>query len=108
MFGNCPRPVWEKWAPPDERNRITLACRALLVEDDGGRNILFETGIGAFFPPKLRERFGVESDRHILIESLAKVGRRPADIDVIVLSHLHFDHAGGVLEAHRPDAAPAL
>jgi glyoxylase-like metal-dependent hydrolase (beta-lactamase superfamily II) len=96
MFGNCPRPVWEKWAPPDERHRITLACRALLVVEDDGRKVLLEAGIGAFFEPKLRERFGVQEDRHVLLESLAEVGVAPEAIDVVVLSHLHFDHAGGV------------
>src|SRR5687767_2398350 len=99
MFGNCPRPVWEKWAPPDDRHRITLACRALLVREANGRNVLLEAGIGAFFEPKLRERFGVQEDRHVLLESLAKAGLAPDDVDVIVLSHLHFDHAGGVLAA---------
>jgi glyoxylase-like metal-dependent hydrolase (beta-lactamase superfamily II) len=107
MFGNCPRPVWEKWAPPDERNRITLACRALLVKEPN-RNVLLEAGIGAFFEPKLRERFGVQEDRHVLIESLARVGLAPEDIDVIVLSHLHFDHAGGLLTAWKEGEALRL
>jgi glyoxylase-like metal-dependent hydrolase (beta-lactamase superfamily II) len=104
MFGNCPRPVWEKWAPPDDRHRIDLACRALLVREDSGRNVLLEAGIGAFFEPKLRERFGVQEDRHVLLESLARVGVAPEQIDVIVLSHLHFDHAGGVLTAWKEGA----
>ncbi len=104
MFGNCPRPVWEKWAPPDERHRISLACRALLVREAGGRNVLLEAGIGAFFDRKLRERFGVEEEEHVLLASLAQIGVGPGDIDVVVLSHLHFDHAGGVLTAHRSDA----
>ena len=108
MFGNCPRPVWEKWAPPDDRHRITLACRALLVREDGGRNVLLESGIGAFFEPKLRERFGVQEDRHVLLDSLKSVGLAPEDIDVIVLSHLHFDHAGGVLAAWKEGAPPSL
>ncbi|HVJ92327.1 MAG TPA: MBL fold metallo-hydrolase [Labilithrix sp.] len=113
MFGNCPRPVWEKWAPPDDRHRITLACRALLVKEDASaarpaRNVLLEAGIGAFFEPKMRERFGVLEDRHVLIESLAKHGIRPDDIDVIVLSHLHFDHVGGVLTAWKEGEALRL
>jgi glyoxylase-like metal-dependent hydrolase (beta-lactamase superfamily II) len=107
MYGNCPRAVWEKWSPPDEHHRITLACRALLVKE-GTRNVLLEAGIGAFFEPRLRERFGVTEDRHVLLESLAKAGVAPEDIDVVVLSHLHFDHAGGVLTAWREGKAPDL
>jgi len=107
MFGNAPRPMWEKWIAPDAQNRIPLACRAMLVEDDG-RRILFETGIGAFFAPAMRERYGVVEDRHVLLDSLAALGLSPGDIDVVVLSHLHFDHAGGALTAWREGAAPAL
>lgn len=98
MFGNAPRALWSRWCPPDEHNRIDLACRCLLVRDRG-RNILFETGIGAFFAPKLKQRYGVVEDRHVLIDSLAEVGLTPSDIDVVVFSHLHFDHAGGALSA---------
>ncbi len=102
MFGNCPRVVWERWAPPDDQHRIDLACRCMLVRE-AGRTVLLEAGIGAFFEPKLRERFGVQESEHVLLRSLAALGLAPADIDVIVLSHLHFDHAGGLLEAWRPD-----
>ncbi|HEY1550486.1 MAG TPA: MBL fold metallo-hydrolase, partial [Kofleriaceae bacterium] len=98
MFGNAPRAMWEKWIPPDEQNRIPLACRCLLVRD-GDRIVLLETGIGAFFEPALRARFGVVEPRHVLVDSLAAVGVKPSDVDVIVLSHLHFDHAGGALTA---------
>jgi glyoxylase-like metal-dependent hydrolase (beta-lactamase superfamily II) len=107
MFGNAPKAMWEQWIPPDDRNRIPLACRCLVVRDRG-RVILLESGIGAFFAPALRERYGVVEDRHVLLESLAAVGIAPADVDVIVLSHLHFDHAGGVLAAWREGAAPEL
>jgi glyoxylase-like metal-dependent hydrolase (beta-lactamase superfamily II) len=105
MFGNCPKPVWEKWIAADERNRIDLACRGLLVREPSGRTILCETGIGAFFPPKLRERFGVAENEHVLLKSLAALDVKPTDIDVVVLSHLHFDHAGGLLTAWA-EAAP--
>ena len=101
MFGNAPKAVWERWIAPDEQNRIPLACRCLLIKEASGRVILCETGIGAFFEPKLKERFGVQESRHVLLEGLSALGLSPADIDVIVLSHLHFDHAGGLLSAWR-------
>jgi glyoxylase-like metal-dependent hydrolase (beta-lactamase superfamily II) len=106
MFGNAPRAMWARWVPPDEQNRIPLACRALLASPLNGRTVLFETGIGAFFEPKLRERYGVVEDRHVLLESLRAAGFEHEDVDVVVLSHLHFDHAGGLLvpwsEGHPP------
>jgi glyoxylase-like metal-dependent hydrolase (beta-lactamase superfamily II) len=98
MYGNCPRAVWSKWSPPDEHNRIELACRVILAETPGLR-VLVETGIGAFFDPAMRTRYGVESSEHVLLASLAEVGLKHEDIDVVVLSHLHFDHAGGLLSA---------
>jgi glyoxylase-like metal-dependent hydrolase (beta-lactamase superfamily II) len=108
MFGNAPRTVWQRWIEPDEANRIPLACRAALVEEASGRLVLFETGIGAFFPPKLRERYGVVEEEHVLLENLSRAGFSPDDIDVIVLSHLHFDHAGGLLAPHEADAPHRL
>lgn len=107
MFGNCPRALWERWLPPDALGRVELACRALLVEEPG-RRLLFETGIGAFFEPKLRERYGVFQDEHVLLQSLAERDLTDADIDVVVLSHLHFDHAGGLLAPWREGEAPRL
>jgi glyoxylase-like metal-dependent hydrolase (beta-lactamase superfamily II) len=97
MFGNAPKAMWSRWIAPDELNRIPLACRCLLVKDLDGRNVLFETGIGAFFEPALRERYGVVESHHVLLDSLAEAGVSHEDIDVVVLSHLHFDHAGGLL-----------
>lgn len=107
MFGNAPKALWSRWAPADEQNRIDLACRCLLVQD-GGRTVLCEAGIGAFFAPELRRRFGVQEERHVLLENLAALGVKPADINVVVLSHLHFDHAGGVLSAYREGSAAEL
>jgi len=108
MFGNAPRAVWEKWAAPDELNRIELACRALLASPLEGRTVLFETGIGAFFEPKLRERYGVQESQHVLMDSLREAGFEHEDIDVVVLSHLHFDHAGGLLAPWAEGRAPEL
>ncbi|MGE3630582.1 MAG: MBL fold metallo-hydrolase, partial [Sandaracinaceae bacterium] len=100
MFGNAPKALWERWIAPDELNRIPLACRAMLIRD-GERYILLETGIGAFFAPKLRERFGVQESEHVLLANLAALGVPHDRIDVVVLSHLHFDHAGGLLSAYE-------
>jgi glyoxylase-like metal-dependent hydrolase (beta-lactamase superfamily II) len=102
MYGNAPRPVWEKWSPPDARNRIELACRALLIHDtDEDKWVMLEAGIGSFFEPKLRDRFGVVQNEHVLLKSLAAAGLSHEDIDVVVLSHLHFDHAGGLLSSYE-------
>lgn len=96
MFGNVPRPMWEKWLKPDEHSRIPLACRALLVEIDG-KKVLCETGIGAFFDPKMADRYGVVESEHVLLKNLKALGIDQSDVDYVVLSHLHFDHAGGLL-----------
>lgn len=100
MFGHVPRDLWAGWAAPDARNRIDLICRAFLVED-GQQRVLIEAGIGVFFEPKYKERFGVVEDEHVLLDSLKARGLSPADIDVVLLSHLHFDHAGGALLPYR-------
>ncbi len=107
LFGNAPRALWSRWLVPDELSRVPLACRALLVED-GGRRVLFETGIGAFFEPTLRDRYGVVEAEHVLLESLGKLGLTDSDIDTVVLSHLHFDHAGGALAPFRAGRPPEL
>ncbi len=100
MFGNAPRAVWSKWCPPDEQGRIELACRSLLVETDEVR-VLCEVGIGAFFEPKLKDRYGVLESDHVLVESLKRRGVPHESVDVVILSHLHFDHAGGLLAPYR-------
>ncbi|WP_374607304.1 MBL fold metallo-hydrolase [Thermomonas sp.] len=108
MFGNAPRALWERWTAVDAANRIDLACRALLASPIEGKTVLFEAGIGAFFAPALRERYGVVEANHVLLDSLAEAGFRHQDIDVVVLSHLHFDHAGGLLAAWEDGQPPRL
>jgi len=101
MFGNAPRALWSRWLQPDDQNRILLATRGMLVDGLAGKRVLFETGIGAFFEPDLRARFGVLEDEHVLLRSLEGRHTSHEEIDAVVLSHLHFDHAGGLLTPFR-------
>lgn len=107
LFGHVPKAVWSRWVAVAEDNRVKLACRALLIQD-AGSNILFEAGIGAFFPPKMKERYGVEPTEHLLLNNLKKHSLNPEDIDHIILSHLHFDHAGGLLSAYQENVPAHL
>ena len=94
MFGIVPRPLWQSANPPDERNRIELAARSLLIRG-GGRRIVVETGIGDKFDDKRADIFNVRYPQGCLIEQLADRGLRREDITDVVLTHLHFDHCGG-------------
>ena len=107
MFGNAAKAVWEHWMPADEQNRIRLATRAMLAIT-GKEKILFEAGIGNYMEPRFRERYGVEEPGHILVASLAEKGISAEDITHIFISHLHFDHAGGLLSAWQEGKEPEL
>ena len=93
MFGVIPKPLWEKTNPADERNRVELETNCLLI-DSGEKKILVDTGNGTKFTQKEKDIFGLE-DRSVLVESLKGKGFEPSEIDIVILSHLHFDHAGG-------------
>ena len=93
MFGVVPRAIWEKVAPPDDRNRIRLAIRAWLVRG-GGRTILIDAGAGGKLDAKTGAIYGFEGVPS-LEASLAASGVGLDDVDLVVASHLHFDHAGG-------------
>jgi glyoxylase-like metal-dependent hydrolase (beta-lactamase superfamily II) len=95
MFGVVPRVLWERQRPPDERHRIELAMNVLLVED-GRRRILVDCGAGAKWDARARDIYGFETKDAAAL--LAPAGLRPDDIDVVVNTHLHFDHAGGNTE----------
>jgi glyoxylase-like metal-dependent hydrolase (beta-lactamase superfamily II) len=107
MFGNAPKALWERWIPADEHNRLSLATRALLVITQN-ETILFETGIGGYLDPGSRERYGVYEPGHVLLNSLEQHGVSPPDVSRIFLSHLHFDHAGGLLSAWQKGREPEL
>ena len=98
MFGVVPKVLWERRIPPDERNRIPLALRCLLVEHDDGL-VLIDTGIGNKENEKFRDIYGVENaganDRTRLEDALGELSYTPDDIRWVINTHLHFDHAGG-------------
>jgi methylmalonyl-CoA epimerase len=92
MFGTIPKPLWARNAPADDRNRITLAMRPLIVR--GVRTMLIDAGIGDKEDEKFRDIYRVERERN-LDHTLAEAGIAPDDVDIVLASHLHFDHAGG-------------
>ena len=92
MFGVVPKPLWERTNPPDERNRIRLALRPLLVVA-GPEKLLIDTGIGDKWDEKARDIYRIEHTDTIE-SSLARAGLKPEDVTKVVLTHLHFDHAG--------------
>lgn len=93
MFGVVPRTLWERRLPPDERNRVPMALRSLLIRAPGA-TILIDTGLGDKMGDKEREIFVVERPIGLLGE-LARHGVRAEDVDLVVNTHLHVDHAGG-------------
>lgn len=94
MFGVVPKVVWEKTNPADERNRIQLAMRSLLVETND-RVILIDAGVGDKYDAKFTDTYGIHL-HPCLLESLLACGKKPTDITDIVITHFHFDHAGGL------------
>lgn len=92
MFGIVPKPLWEKVIPSDARNRVRLAMNCLLIRS-AGKWILVETGGGDKWNAKETDIYDLGSSRR-LPEALADAGVRPADIDIVVNTHLHFDHCG--------------
>ncbi len=93
MFGVVPRVFWEKTNPADELNRIVIGVNPLLIKAEGC-NILVDTGNGDKFSEKLLKIYGIEREP-TLLKSLSDAGLRPEDIDIVINTHLHFDHCGG-------------
>jgi len=98
MFGVVPKPLWQRRIPADDRNRIPLALRCLLVEHDDGL-VLVDTGLGNKEDAKFKDIYGVVNEgkggRTGLEDALAELGHAPEDVRWVINTHLHFDHAGG-------------
>src|SRR5271155_5369626 len=99
MFGVVPKPLWEKRAPADDQNRILLGLNTVVVRT-GKHTGVIETGIGNKQSAKMRE---IQCNQELLPQSLAAAGVRPEEVDVVINTHLHFDHiesrsAGGAVQ----------
>ncbi len=94
MFGIIPKVLWEKKIPADEKNRIPLRLRSLLISGNG-KNILVDDGVGTKDDQKFSSIYKVDHTRFTLESSLSKYGLACKDITDVVLTHFHFDHAGG-------------
>jgi glyoxylase-like metal-dependent hydrolase (beta-lactamase superfamily II) len=93
MFGVIPKTLWSRRTTADDRNRIAMGIRPLLIRT-AGRNVLIDAGVGDKLGPKEAEIYALDRARHLDV-SLAEVGLTADDIDVVIATHLHFDHSGG-------------
>lgn len=94
MFGVVPKPLWSRTNPADENNRIQMCTNSLLLYN-GKKKILIDNGVGHKMSKKLNEIYAVDYSKYTLSESLKKINIKPEDITDVILTHLHFDHAGG-------------
>jgi glyoxylase-like metal-dependent hydrolase (beta-lactamase superfamily II) len=103
MFGVVPKVLWSRMAEPDEQNRIPLQTNCLLLED-GRRRVVVETGFGGKWSDK--ERGFYELQRRTVLDALGEIDVDPADVTDVIVTHLHFDHAGGLTRLRQDAAGP--
>lgn len=99
MFGVVPKPLWEKNTPSDSKNRVHLGLNCLLIRSPE-KTIVIDTGCGNKYTPKQLEIYNIEQGQGLL-DGLAACGVGPEDVDIVVNTHLHFDHAGGNTVLHN-------
>lgn len=107
MFGVVPRNLWEKSNPADTQNRIDMTMRTMCLRD-GERTVLVDTGLGHKDAPKFHDIFAVDFSRFTMSDGLAELQIRPEDVTDVILTHLHFDHAGGSVLRSDGDLALAF
>lgn len=107
MFGVVPKVLWEHKIPADAKNRILLNTRLLLISG-AGRNILVDAGVGNKMGDKLAGIYGINTSKYSLEKSLKAINLSPDDITDVVLTHLHFDHAGGSTALRNGEVVPAF
>lgn len=98
MFGHLPKTIWENKITTDRKNRMTLNLNCLLIQL-GGKNIIVDTGVGSKEMDGLREQYGLGPSK--LTKALKSMGVSPNQIDIVILTHLHFDHCGGCTRIDR-------
>lgn len=106
MFGVVPKPLWTRKYPVNEKNQIECSSEPILIQYDG-KNYLIDTGIGNKLNEKQLRNFGVTEESKI-IESLEQLGLTVNDIDAILMTHLHFDHAGGLTRWEGEQLVPTF
>ena len=94
MFGVVPKTLWQKTNPTDSQNRIAMALRVLLIQSRD-KKILIDSGIGDKWDEKYQKIYRIDHSRHTLEKALADKNLKTTDITDVILTHLHFDHAGG-------------
>ncbi len=107
MHGVVPKVIWQKQSPPDENNRVLIEVRALLIID-GDRKILIDTGMGNYHDEKFKTIYCMGQSDFDFIDALEPYGLTPGQITDIIITHLHFDHAGGLMTQTDNGIVPAF
>ncbi|MBL7052803.1 MAG: MBL fold metallo-hydrolase, partial [Candidatus Marinimicrobia bacterium] len=107
MFGVVPKTLWNRTNPADEKNRIEMALRSLLIVGDG-RVILIDAGIGTKWNPKFLEIYKIDFEKSNVVKSLANAGFSPEEVTDVIVTHLHFDHIGGSTKIENGRIVPVF
>jgi len=107
MYGIIPKPLWNKVHEADESNRVDMALRVLAIETKT-RFIIIDTGIGDYHGDKFDSRFDVRGEKNPLAKAIEAMGRKVSDVTDLIISHLHFDHVGGIGIRNNKDELEAV
>ncbi len=107
MYGVIPKPLWERSSPADEKNRIELKTRHILLVGNN-KKIIIDTGSGKNWNEKFEKIYGIDYSTHDLFPALEKIGVAPDEITDVIITHLHFDHIGGAVVFKNGKPIPAF